>query len=188
MKEVLKEYTQKSRIFLYPLLGIQRNISIVPIQTYMNWDNYCTIEDNKLLCLYHLRDDNEFKNFEKTKLSGNKLFCDFKFVDEDNKGVYVFDMNHLKVNWKNILLGRYSKLSPSHKNIIVNFFKNSPNLAHIESFLFPEKYFSLYAQLLNVNEKVLKEVGELCPRPDFEKEKLKLNIKNLDSISNPINL
>jgi hypothetical protein len=38
----------------------------------------------------------------------------------------------------------------------------------------------MYADMLNVNEEVLKSVGELCSKPDYEKEKLLACIKNLE--------
>lgn len=184
MKSVLKDYTQKSRIFLYPHLGIQRKCSVVPIQTYVSWDNHYKVENAKLVCLYQLRNDVDFKMFEKSKLMGNKLFHDFKFV-EDSKGVYIFDMTEKREDWDKIINGKYSKLSKPHKEQIMNFFRNSPNLVYIESFLYPEKYFGLYAELLNVKEAVLKDVGELCPHPDLEKERLTVSVKDLDIINNP---
>ncbi len=185
MDKVLSYYTQKSRIFLYPVLDIKRNSSVVPIQTYVAWDKHYTVEDAKLICLYHLRDDSEFKAFERNRLTSNKLFHDFKFTDDSN-GVYIFDMSDRRADWDNIMKGRYSKLTKEHKMTIMNFFRNSPKLAHIESFIYPEKYFKLYAELLNVKEAVLKDVGELCPKPDFDKEILTADVRDLSAKLNQV--
>jgi hypothetical protein len=47
--------------------------------------------------------------------------------------------------------------------------------------MFPEKYFSLYAQLLHVSEELLIEVGELCSKPDLEKENLVATVIDLEN-------
>lgn len=181
-KEVLKGYTQKSRIFMYPHLDIQRISSILPVQTYTGWDKYCQVEDMKLICLYNLRDDQEFRVFEKTKLTGNKFFCDFKFI-EDTRGVYIFDMSEKKEDWNKIITGNYSKLSIPFKNKVLSYFKGSPNEAYIESYLFPEKYFDIYSKIWNCSEQVLRDSGELCDKLNVEKETLLISVKDLDIVN-----
>ena len=182
IKSLYQDYFQKSRVFLYPALDIKRGGSVTPIETYMHWKNYYGFEDCKLICLYYLRNDEDFKQFEKLKLLGNKLFHDFKQVEE-SKGVYVFDLNSIKADFKSILIGKYSKISNEHKVKIKNFIGiNSPHSPYVESFLHPEKYFKLYAEMMNVEENLLREVGELCTPPDHEKEEAKVSIINLEFI------
>lgn len=179
IQSLYKSYIQKSRVFLYPALDIKRG-SNSPIEIYVAWKGYCEPEDAKLVCLYHLRNDPEFRAFEKTKLFGNKLFHDFKETS-DKKAVYVFDFSRYKSDWDCFLNGKYSKMSPEHKGKIKSFYGvNSPNYAYIESFLHPDKYFGMYSQIMNVKEKLLKEVGELCDKPDLEKETLDISIKSLE--------
>lgn len=174
-----KEYIQKSRIFLYPALGIKRG-SNSPIQIYAAWEGVYKPEDYKLSCLYHLRNDTEFRAFEKMKLFGNPLFHDFK-VAPDNRAVYVFDFSKYKLDWNCFLRGQYSKMSPEHKTKIKQFYgMTSSNFAYIESFLHPEKYFNMYSRMLLTEEKILKEVGELCDPPDLEKETLDISLKSLE--------
>ncbi len=72
--KLYKKYFQKSRVFLYPALEIRRGVSITPIQTHIHWEGKIKKEDRKLICLYHLRDDAEYKEFERLRLKGNKLF------------------------------------------------------------------------------------------------------------------
>ena len=184
IKSLYKDYVQKSRIFLYPALNIKRGLSVTPIQTYVSWDGIYSIEDRKLICLYHIRTDEEFRVFEKTKLVGNPLFCDFKMTDDD-KGVYIFDFSTLGTDWDHFINGRYSKLSNDLKKRIRNFF-SPDNLGYIDSFLYPERYFRLYSEMLTCRREdvprmldTLKEVGELCSIADFEQENLIANVKNL---------
>jgi hypothetical protein len=180
IKSLYRDYFQKSKVFLYPLLDIRRGGSITPIQTYFSWENHYKPEDTKFICLYYLRDDMEFRRFEKQKLLGNKYFFDFKIIEE-NKGVYIFDYKSIGESWDNFVLGRYSKLSADHKKKIKTFYSsNNSHYAYVESYLHPERYFRMYADMLNVNEEVLKSVGELCSKPDYEKEKLLACIKNLE--------
>jgi hypothetical protein len=61
--DIYQGYFQKSKVFLYPALGIKRGSSVTPIETYLEWDDI-KIEDRKLICLYHLRDDEEFLGYE----------------------------------------------------------------------------------------------------------------------------
>jgi len=179
IKSLYKDYFQKSRVFLYPALDIKRGVSVTPIETYVAWEGYYTQDDCKLICLYHLRNDEDFKTFERVKLLGNKRFHDFKQVD-DNKGVYVFDFSDLKKDWNAFLTGKYSQFSTEHKRNIKTYIgKNNPNLPYVESFLYPETYFKLYAEMMNVNEKLLRKVGELCSIPDIKNEILDISIKDL---------
>jgi hypothetical protein len=69
------------------------------------------------------------------------------------------------------------------KRKILDFFdKKSGNYAYVESYLFPEKHFETYARILGVDENLLKSVGELCNKPDLEKEKLLIAVADLENI------
>lgn len=181
IKSLYKDYFQKSRVFLYPALEIKRGGSVTPIETYVSWVGNYKKEDGKLICLYHLREDPEFRQFEKIKLLGNKLFYDFKQVD-NQKGVYVFDFNgKLRHDWDCFINGKYSKMSPDHKKTIKEYIgRNSGELPYVESFLYPEKYFKLYAEMMHVHEQVLRDVGELCTVPNLESETLEISVMNLE--------
>ena len=79
--------------------------------------------------------------------------------------------------------GKYSKISTKSKNLILNFFdKNSGNYKYIEGYLFPDAHFSNYAELLDVDFELLEKVGELCDKPDLEKETLTILINNLTEL------
>ncbi len=177
IKSLYRDYFQKSRVFLYPALEIKRGVSVIPIQTYVAWEGHYALEDRKFICLYQLRDDEEFVRFEKTKLIGNKLFHDFIQIDDD-KAAYVFDYSSLKGDWDMFLLGKYSLMTSVHKKKIRNFYGvYSSNFAYVESFLHPDKYFSIYSEILGVDVDELKKVGELCSLPDIEKEILVMEVQ-----------
>lgn len=138
-----RDYFQKSRVFLYPILEIKRGVSVTPVQTFTSWKDYHDHSDFKLSILYHLREDADFKMFEEIKLLGHPLFYNFKKVGESD-GVYVFNLENYKEDWEMFLKGKYSKLSKQTKQKIISFHgTNTPNYPYIESFLQPEMYFQL---------------------------------------------
>lgn len=188
IESLFKDYFQKSRVFLYPILEIKRGSSVTPIETYMAWEGYYTPEDMKLICLYHLRSDPEFVNFEREKLLRNKHFFDFKQV-EDNKGVYIFDFSEYKKDWEKLLTSKYSQLTYHYKKKIENFYgRRDSNFAYIESYIYPLKYFSMYSEIMDVDESLLREVGELCSKIDFDRETLHIKVESLHIKSKSTNL
>ena len=177
-----RKYFQKSKIFLYPLLGIKRGTSVVPSETYLSWENKVDSEDMKLVCVYHTRTDMEYLQFEKNILLKHNRLVDFTKVDED-KLVAIFNFSDLSDDWSYFLDGKYSKMNTNTKRKILDFFdKRSGNYAYVESYLFPENHFETYAKILSVDVEILKSVGELCNKPDFEKENLLIEVADLENI------
>lgn len=180
IKSVYNEYFQKSRVFLYPALNIAKGVSVTPISTYTSWTGHYTHEDMKLMCVYHIRDDKEFKAFEKTKLFGNPLFDDFYFL-EDGTGMYIFDYSEFAEDWSVYMEGRYSKIGKRLKSLILGHFsKSRENYVYVDSYLNPDMYYDIYSKVLECSPSILKEVGELCDKPDFEKETVEANLKVLE--------
>jgi hypothetical protein len=180
MIDLYKDYFQKSRIFLYPILGIRRGASVTPMETFLGWQNQYSFTDRKFICQYHLRDDKEFIRFEKDILLKHKLFFDFKQTD-NKEGVYIFDFSSMAEDYDNVVAGTYSKLSKSHKNKIERFYGRwNSDFAYVESFLYPDKYYEIYSSLLNVEDSVLRTSGELCSHIDAVKETLTATIKNFE--------
>ena len=178
-EKLIRSNYHKSRVFFYPLLNIRRGNSIIPIETYVTWGEYVKVEDKKFICLYHLRNDQEFFNFERTHLLGNKLFSDFKFL-EGNKGAYIFNLKVLGSDWDKIIRGEYSKISEEHKKRILAFFNRKEHLDYYRSLLYPDAYYKWYSEIFRCDEKVLREVVELCPKIDFLEEDLKDKLQSLD--------
>lgn len=195
IKSLHRTYVQKSRMFLYPVLGIKRGHSVTPIQTYISWDGRYAQEDCKFICTYHLREDEDFRLLEKVKLTGNPLFHEFIQLD-DNIGAYVFDFSERKEDFMNFINGKYSKFSTTHKRSVMGFFKNhSSHHVYIESYMYPQKYFPLYAEMLVTQKsdvaemyRTLSKVGELCSKPDIDKETLKTDYKSGMFNINPLDL
>ena len=180
IKSLITDYVQKSRIFLYPQLMIRRGVSVTPIETYMCWPGKYSIKDSVLICLYHVRDDSDFKTFEEKFLFDNKYFKDFFMTEKEDKAVYVFDLSEFKEEYLLILKGQYSKLPSEYKKTILNFFKNhKAHYNRIYSYLYPIKYYNDYARLLNVEKSLISKVGELCSKPDLNKECLDMSVKNV---------
>lgn len=180
IKSVYRNYFQKSRVFLYPALGIDRGSSVTPINTYLAWEDCYSLEEKKLVCLFHLREGSEYKAFEKKMLFNNPLFYDF-FETPDKQGLYVFDYQAYAEDWDKVIEGKYSQLSSSLKKTIgTHYAKYSKDFSYVNSYLNPEIYFDIYADLLKIDLEVIKSVGELCDKPDLSKELLKISVKNLD--------
>ena len=174
MEKLYKEYFQKSKVFLYPLLDIRKGVRFVPSQTYISWNDIYITEDNKFLCLYTVDKDNKeaFILFSEFKLENLSLF-EQKYDIDDYNFLYVFDLTSLitKRDLKNFKEGKYSKFSKRTKEIIIKFFGESGLIAeYIESYLYPGYYWEDYSELLNISQKDLQEVGELCSKPDLQKE------------------
>lgn len=182
IKDVYRDYFQKSRVFLYPALSIKKGSSIVPTECYVTWEGKYTVDDEKLICTYYLRSDKEFEKFESIHLFGNELYHEFFKID-DTLGVYVFDFKQFKNDIPIFSTGKYSRLSPDLKKRIIKFYARSVKYTHIHSYLYPHMYMNLYSDLLGVPKTILEEVGELCDPPDLSKENLIADIKSLE-ISN----
>lgn len=188
IKDIYPGYFQKSKVFLYPVLGIKHG-SMAPIETYITWENNIKINEFKLIVKHHLRDDLEFARFEDKFLLGNALFEDFKELP-DNKALYIFNLEAYWDDWEMFIKGKYSLLSDDLKKMIRNYYGSSTaNYAFIHSYLYPKNYFDDYAKFLSPNpideehmKKLLIEVGELCSKPDLRKEELKITIKTLNIV------
>ena len=180
---IYRKYFQKSKIFLYPLLDIKRGTVIIPTDTYISWNTGYSPEDMKLICTYHTKDDNEYLIFEKNILLKHTRLHDYIKVDNATS-VFTFDFSDLKNDWEYFIDGKYSKMSSATKNKILNYFDRvSANYVYVESYLFPKPHFKTYADLLDVSIELIETVGELCSKPDFEKEKLNITVENLENIS-----
>jgi hypothetical protein len=179
---VYRKYFQKSKVFLYPLLDIRRGTSVIPSETYLAWNDTIAPEDAKLVCIYPLRQDAEYKQFEKNVLLKHSRLHDLVTIDKETV-VVVFDFSDMIVDWTHFINGRYSQISDPIKKKILNFFdKSSGNYMYVQGYLYPDLHFDDYAQILGVDKEVLINVGELCDKPDMDKEKLILDIANLESL------
>ena len=176
------KYFQKSKIFLYPLLEIKRGTFIVPNETYISWNDKINSEDMQLICIYKPEKNQNYLDFEKNVLLKHNRLIDFIKINEEQI-VFTFNFSDLSVDWIHFINGKYSQMEIKIKRKILDFFdKKSGNYAYVESYLFPEKHFETYAKILDVDISLLINVGELCNKPDLEREKLLINIADLENI------
>lgn len=184
LSSVYRKYFQKSQVFIYPLLGIQRGAAFIPEKSYIAWQqNETAPEDKKLICVYTNENPDVFESFCKTVLLKHPRLFGYVKINTTTT-VFTFDFSDLDADWTCFLEGKYSQMNKSLKSKILNFFdQSSGNYAYVNSYLFPEKHFSEYARLLDTSEELLKTVGELCSKPDLEKEMLLLDIADLENIS-----
>jgi len=179
------KYFQKSRSFLFPALDIKRTSKFSPSGTYVALNGLIQPEDIKLICAYKEDSSEEFKNFEEQMLLSNPLFSQILHISHYN--LYVFDFQTYADDWFSFMLGKYSKLSNVLKRAIkVYYGENSSEYKYIETFLYPEKYFDIYARLLDVEPRTLKMIGELCDPCDLEKESLKIPLKDLEILQKTV--
>lgn len=176
------KYFQKSRSFLYPLLGISRQ-SYAPIQTYLALDDVISPEDKKLVCMFQNENSRRFRDFEEKMLVNNPLYMSSEtYIVEPS--IYIFDFSNYSEDWNNFLNGKYSKLSKPFKDAIKNYYgEKTAEYKYIDTYLYPEKYFELYSNLLDLPVNTLSNIGELCNKYDPEKEKLTFSPKSLENNS-----
>ena len=66
------------------------------------------------------------------------------------------------------------------KTQILDFFGDIGTISkYMESYLFPEKYYDVYSDILNVPISLLAETIELCDKPDLDKEDFKKQVLEL---------
>jgi hypothetical protein len=182
LNEIYRKYFQKSKIFLYPLLDIPRGAKVLPKETYLSWESSYTSEDAKLVCLYEVKDSPDYAMFESQTLIRHTRLNDYIKIN-DFTSLLIFDFYDLKADWNNIVNGKYSQIQDHLKQKILRYFNNNKaNQDYIKSYLYPEFYFKQYSEILNVPIDLLKSVGELCSKPDLEKEKLLIRVGDLENL------
>ena len=177
MKQIYKEYFQKSKVFLYPLLGIKKGVRFVPIQTYISWDNV-NLKGNKFLCLYSIdphceTTKRQFEVFKELDLIPHSKYEEYHKISSEMH-LFIFDFSHLKKDLKKFKEGQYSQFTKGTKTIITNFFGKIGSITeYVDSYLYPEEYYEKYAELLKIPVETFEEVTELCDKPDMNEEDFK---------------
>ena len=180
MNQLYADYFQKSKMFIYPVLGIARKSSIQVKETYVSWLDIYHDTDKKLICVYDDVHSEAFKAFEAKVLLSSPLYHSHQKT-ADGRGIYIFDMDVIKKDWAHFLSGSYSKMSKVLKDAVLKYYGKAPEYEHVRSFLYPEEFFDIYASLLNVDQKLLTEVGQLCDKYNRDLENLKISVEHLES-------
>lgn len=181
MKRLYADYFQKSKVFLFPILGIAKKSSIQVSETYVTWQDLYQELDKKLICVYEDVNTEAFMAFEaKVLLSSPIYYAHRRTID--GRGIYVFNMEVLKEDWSHFVTGSYSQMSKTLKDAILRYYgTKSTEYEYVRSFLYPEEFFHVYAKLLDVDQKLLEEVGELCDKYNPELENLNISVELLES-------
>lgn len=174
------QYFQKSKVFLFPLLGLPKKSIFEPVSTHLSWQGVYRPRDRKLIILYDTNQmSQEWVTFAH-KIVKNTFFRTLAYTKDDTQCAVVMDMKGFENTYQSVLQGKYSHISVEHQSLIMTFFDSkSGEWEYMKTFLKPEKYRKLYAKLYGVEEDTFK--GELCEMPDTEKECLKL-ITNLNNV------
>ena len=172
MAKVYTDYFQKSKVFLYPLLGFRQGVKHVPQQTYIAWDNVYSLNSCRLLCEYKTKMDIGFKRFSLDYLQNHPLYEDHVELS-NNKYLYIFNLESFKPDMERFIQGMFSQFSLDTKITILDFFGDQGKAAeYIHTFLTPDDGFEAYAYHLKVDIKTIEAIGELCSKPDLKKETL----------------
>lgn len=185
IEKIYSKYFQKSRSFLYPILGIKKSKSFTPACTYISIEEVVSADDMKLIVVFEPTDSEEFTTFEQEELLSNPLFDQVMKMTDYN--VYVFDLEKYKQDWTSFILGKYSQLSTVAKRAIKKYYgENSAEYELVDSYLFPDKYYDTYARLLGVEVQLLETARELCDPCNIDKETLKLSVEDLENLKKVI--
>jgi|694.fasta_scaffold20525_2 hypothetical protein len=170
MIKVLKQYVQKSKVFLFPLICPKNVNDILEIQCYLSRKDVYNIDDYQLTVVV---DGSKYPEIHRD-LEGKYLFTSPHFKQSEmrrlgeSKYLYVFDLTDMKEVWSLVLTGKYSQIPEGIKKVILGYYKGQPTYEYVNSWLYPDKYYKDYADDLKVDIAI---VGpELCNLPDLEKE------------------
>lgn len=181
IESLYTKYFQKSRSFLYPVLGIKKSAGFTPSGTYIALDGVVNAEDMTLIVTFKKDNSPEFKTFEEEMLLANPLFSNIVHVD--NYSIYFFNYSSYEKDWFNFIMGKYSQFSSPIKKAIKSYYgESSSEYEYMDTYLNPGKHHDVYAKLLDIDIQVLKKVEELCDPCDLEKETLKIPVEHLENL------
>ncbi len=172
MRGVYTEYFQKSKVFLYPLLRLKKGIDFVPAETYCFWDEIYDAMDYKFICLYKTKYTKAFATFQINHLP--LLKNNMEHYDLGNEQLIIFDMKQYRHDYDKFIEGRYSAFGIDSKIAILDYFGGQGRISsYVKSFLTPdEDLHRLYSDYFDVDLELIKDVHELCSKPDIIQETL----------------
>jgi hypothetical protein len=168
-------YRQKSQLFLWPLLTIPRRLGFRPLKTFIR-DPFSHIseDDCKLIAVFPKDNSINFGAFEEEALLANPFYLEF--YETADFLVYIFDLSPYQLDYDLFLKGKYSKMSPSAKLLINDYYSKSHGLKkiyhpQIKAYLSPtEKIQVQVAEQLAVNIYDIIAIGEIIDAPNLDRE------------------
>jgi hypothetical protein len=184
--DLYSNYIQKSRLFCYTVTGIKKGSVFMPHECYMALDGFYDMNDYRLIVYYKECNKSGFNAYATNELMKKPLFEKVIRLN-DKQSLFVFNFESHQSDWNKILNGKYSQLSPSYKHKIEQYYLSCPeNKRLIYKILNPKFYFDGFASLIDIDPKIIEEVGEVLdkPHPVFEKLTLTVIENNLSSTNN----
>lgn len=170
-------YYQKSKAFLYPILGFSRSELFRPVGTYLMFHHHTILTYELIVYYEHQKGDPLFENFQDNRVANHPRLRACYWTD--NGTIYVFDISDFAEDIVSFLSGQYSSLSKQIKGIILKYLGDNiepmtprPN-RQMHAVLFPDQYRELVAKSLGVPKENL---TELAPIYDLDKETLNIEI------------
>lgn len=174
------KYFQKSKTFLYPLLSIPKNNPFPPLGVYVSWKDVCNPEDQKLIVVFKREETPAYRDFLLSYVSNHPLFVEERST-KDGQDIFIFNLADFSTDHKHFLAGKYSSFTGKTKKLIRNYFgETSAEYKYIDSYLYPERYFDIYTQLLGTEPGLVESVGELCDKYNPVEEELKILVEDLE--------
>lgn len=164
-------YRQKSKLFLWPLVRLERSIGLRPIQTFIV-DPVRSLYDSdyKLIAVF----PKEGSVVEEDRLLSNEFFEDF--YETEHLLIYVFDLSSYKDDYDRFLEGNYTKFSKATKTLINMYYGTLTGIhfkphSQIKAYLSPdESVYVKVAKQLDIDVYDLINGVEIVDPPDLEKE------------------
>jgi len=133
------EYFQKSKAFLFPILGIKKKEKNDDLKTYIAWEGYYKSTDQKLIVVVDDSKSSAYNGFQQIPLLECPLL-EWKFIIDSTHVAYVFDLSDYQRDWKNFLFGCYDELSQELKSIILTHHDETTEEGRrIKRFLYPSE-------------------------------------------------
>jgi hypothetical protein len=175
LKDIYRTYFRKAGPFLYPTLNLPINKNFPSSGVYTALDDEIKKEDRKLIYTFDPNKEG-YRQYMNRVHKTNSNFIEEIQISHDLTAL-IFDCSAATETWDAYLNAKYSQFRDQDKKLILKYFSyNKANLLYLTSFLYPERYFEQYAKILDVDLELLKGVGELCDKPNFEEEHLKSNV------------
>lgn len=166
-----QHYIQKSKVILYPLLGILKDLKSMQHETYLGYKDIVSIDEPSIVMIL----DKTATSFEDDLAIAESNSVYVGTIDEDDTiKVLKFSLEEYANLYALFCKGQYSHFYSRHKEVIVDYYSKRKiegfALMLIKSHLYPQDYYELYAEWYKTTIDVLEQAVETLSKPDLEKE------------------
>jgi len=172
--DLYSNYIQKSRLFCYTVTEIKKGSEFMPKETYMALEGFYEMKDCRLIIYFNECNKPGFDNYATNNIMKKPLYEKVIRLNE-KECLFLFNFEKHQTEWEKIMNGKYSELSNPYKQKIESYYLSCPeNKLVIHKILNPAPYFDGFASLIDVDPRVVREVGEVLDKPHPIMEKLHL--------------